>query len=227
MRYFIILAPHYPYKKMKTSCSTLHQKIKLTIMICLLAVTGSFAQSQPAMNWYNKPAKWIGNASKLTFTVDPGTDYWQVTHYGFKRDNGPFYYQEMAGNFEASVKVSGSYRELFHQAGLMIRIDEKNWIKTGIEFVDGVQNISAVVTREVSDWSVVPRHNSPKSVWLKLLRKGDYVEIKYSFDGHKYDMLRLAYFPPDKKVQIGMVAAAPGKQSFPVTFENFKVEAIK
>ncbi|WPU93627.1 DUF1349 domain-containing protein [Mucilaginibacter sabulilitoris] len=212
---------------MKTSCHTLHQKIKLTAMICLLAVTGSFAQSQPAMNWFNKPSTWTGNATKLTFTVDPGTDYWQVTHYGFKRDNGPFYYQEMAGNFEASVKVSGNYRELFHQAGLMVRIDEKNWIKTGIEFVDGVQNISAVVTREVSDWSVVPRHNSPKSVWLKLLRKGDYVEIKYSFDGQKYDMLRLAYFPPDKKVQIGMVAAAPGKQSFPVTFENFKVEAVK
>jgi len=212
---------------MRTFCYILNKKIKLTAMICLLAVTGAFAQSNPAMKWFNQPSKWAGNAASLTFTVDPGTDYWQVTHYGFKRDNGPFYYQEMAGNFEASVKITGSYHELFHQAGLMVRIDEKNWIKTGIEYVEGVQNVSAVVTREVSDWSVVPRHDSPKSVWLKLLRKGDYVEIKYSFDGQKFDMLRLAYFPPDKKVQIGMVAAAPGKLSFPVTFENFKVEVVK
>ncbi|MEN0054404.1 MAG: DUF1349 domain-containing protein [Mucilaginibacter sp.] len=82
---------------MRTSCRTLHQKIKLTLMICLLAITSGFAQNGPAMKWFNQPSKWTGNAAKLTFTVDPGTDYWQVTHYGFKRDNGPFYYQEMAG----------------------------------------------------------------------------------------------------------------------------------
>lgn len=179
------------------------------------------------MKWFNQPGRWNGDAALLNFTVDPDTDYWQVTHYGFKRDNGPFFYQEITGDFLASVKITGQYQELFHQAGLMIRIDEKNWIKTGIEYVDGVQNISAVVTREVSDWSVVPRHDSPESVWLKLLRKGDYVEIKYSFDETNYDMLRLAYFPPGVKVQIGMVAAAPGKESFPVTFEDFKIEAVK
>ncbi|PSL45308.1 hypothetical protein CLV51_10410 [Chitinophaga niastensis] len=39
-------------------------------------------------------------------------------------------------------------------------------------------------------------------------------------------MLRLAYFPPQVKVQIGPVAAAPGKQSFLVTFEDFKVVPV-
>ncbi|MDF2457201.1 MAG: hypothetical protein K0R51_3194, partial [Cytophagaceae bacterium] len=187
----------------------------------------SIAQLQP-LKWFNAPAQWTGHpAEKLTFTVDSHTDYWQVTHYGFKRDNGPYYYQEISGNFEASVKITGQYNELFHQAGLMIRIDEKNWIKTGIEYVDGVQNVSAVVTREVSDWSVVPRQDSPSSVWLKLLRKGDYVEIRYSFDNKKYEMLRLAYFPPDVKVQIGVVAAAPGEKSFSVAAEDFRVSVIK
>jgi regulation of enolase protein 1 (concanavalin A-like superfamily) len=187
----------------------------------------TMAQLQP-MKWFHAPAQWTGHPSdKLTFTVDSHTDYWQVTHYGFKRDNGPYYYQEISGNFEASVKITGQYKELFHQAGLMIRIDEKNWIKTGIEYVDGVQNVSAVVTREVSDWSVVPRQDSPPAVWLKLLRKGDYVEIRYSFDNVKFDMLRLAYFPPDVKVQIGVVAAAPGEQSFAVVAEEFKILVIK
>jgi uncharacterized protein len=179
------------------------------------------------MKWMNEPKKWSGDHQKLTFTVEPKTDFWRVTHYGFIRDNGPFFAQEVDGDFEASVKISGQYKELFHQAGLMIRADEKNWIKTGIEYVDGVQNVSAVVTREVSDWSVVPRHDSPASIWLKLLRKGDYVEIKYSFDGTKFEMLRLAYFPPKVKAKIGIVAAAPGKESFDVTCENFEVKILK
>jgi len=203
---------------------------KITSSALLVLMCTVIANAQPPqqfMKWYNQPSEWSAGNNKLVFTVDPGTDFWQITHYGFKRDNGPFYYQEIEGDFEASVKVSGSYRELFHQAGLMIRKDEKNWIKTGIEFVDGVQNVSAVVTREVSDWSVVPRSNSPASIWLKLLRKGDYVEISYSFDEKKYEMLRLAYFPPKEKVQIGMVAAAPGKLSFPVTFENFRVNVVR
>ena len=186
----------------------------------------TFAQNKE-MQWLNQPKKFSGDAKKLTFTVEPGTDFWQVTHYGFKRDNGPFTYVEAEGDFEVSVKVTGAYTELFHQAGLMIRIDEKNWIKTGIEFVDGKQNVSAVVTRDVSDWSVITRNDSPKSVWLKLLRKGDYAEIKYSFDGKNFQMLRLAYFPPNVKVQVGMVAAAPGKVSFPVTFENFEVKKVE
>ncbi len=202
------------------------KKSLLVVFVLSFCIGNLFAQTS-AMKWFNEPAKWSGNAKKLDATIDPNTDYWRVTHYGFIRDNGPFYYQEQEGNFEASVKISGHYQELFHQAGLMIRIDNKNWIKTGIEYVDGVQNVSAVVTREVSDWSVVPRHDSPAAVWLKLLRKGDYVEIKYSFDGQKYDMLRLAYFPPNVKAQIGMVAAAPGKKSFPVTFEDFEVKPVE
>lgn len=176
------------------------------------------------MKWMNEPSEWAGDNQQLSMTVDAGTDFWRVTHYGFIRDNGPFYYVEREGDFVASVKVSGQYRELFHQAGLMVRLDDKNWIKTGIEYVDGVQNVSAVVTREVSDWSVVPRNDSPDAIWLSLLRKGDYVEIRYSFDGERYEMLRLAYFPPGGVVGVGLVAAAPGKEVFKVLFEDFRVE---
>ena len=33
----------------------------------------------------------------------------------------------------------------------MVRLDEANWLKCGIEFVEGVQQVSAVVTRDYSD----------------------------------------------------------------------------
>jgi uncharacterized protein len=187
---------------------------------------GLSAEAQSGMRWFNEPSVWTFDEGRLNMTVEPGTDFWRVTHYGFVRDNGPFYYIEREGDFDAEVHVSGKYCELFHQAGLMVRIDKMNWIKTGIEYVDGVQNISAVVTREVSDWSVAPRSDDPESICLKMRRKGDFVQIEYSFDSSRYNMLRLAYFPPRIKAQIGMVAAAPGKQSFEVVFDQFKVTRI-
>ena len=199
----------------------------LSSLLLGLAATAA-AQSPAPMRWLNAPKQAVASPGKLHVQVESGTDFWRVTHYGFIRDNGHFYYQEQEGDFMAKVKVVGHYRELYDQAGLMIRLDEKNWIKTGIEYVKGVQNVSAVVTREVSDWSVVPRQDSPPAVWLTLLRKGDYVEIQYSFDNKDFKMLRLAYFPPTpgQKVQIGLMCAAPDGKGFPVDFEGFTVTAL-
>jgi regulation of enolase protein 1 (concanavalin A-like superfamily) len=202
-------------------------KLSLLSGLLLLATT-AMAQSPTPMRWLNAPKKATVSGTSVQVQVEGGTDFWRVTHYGFIRDNGHFYYQEQEGDFMAKVKVVGNYQELYDQAGLMIRLDEKNWIKTGIEYVKGVQNVSAVVTREVSDWSVVPRQDSPKAVWLTLLRKGDYVEVQYSFDNKDFKMLRLAYFPPTpgRKVQIGLMCAAPDGKGFPVQFENFSVERL-
>jgi len=193
-----------------------------------LAAPAAMAQSFTTMHWLHAPAKVTRTPTTLQVQVQGGTDFWRVTHYGFIRDNGHFFYQEQPGDFIAKVKVVGQYKDLYDQAGLMIRLDEKNWIKTGIEYVKGVQNVSAVVTREVSDWSVVPRQDSPAAVWLTLLRKGDYVEIQYSFDNQDFKMLRLAYFPPTpgRKVQIGVMCAAPDGKGFPVEFTDFSVTPL-
>ena len=178
------------------------------------------------MNWLNQPQNFQINHNTINVDVDAGTDFWRITHYGFIRDNGHFLFKEQLGDFTAKVKIVGKYQELYDQAGLMIRIDEKNWIKTGIEFVNGVQNLSAVVTREFSDWSVVQRTDNPPFIWISLMRKDDFVEIKYSFDSTNFSMLRLAYFPPTVPVQIGIMCAAPDGKGFPVIFENLIIETI-
>ncbi len=201
----------------------------LAFLVCLMTsltiLDAALAQS-PQRGWLNEPKHWKESNGQLTETVPAGTDYWRIAHYGFIRDNGPFRYQQQSGDFEARVHITGHYRELYHQAGLMIRLDEKNWIKTGIEFVNGRQNISAVVTRDFSDWSVIPRDDSPASIWLRLQRQNDAVKIEFSLDNRSWSMLRLAYFPPHVPVKIGMVAAAPGKQDFDVTFDHFTVGPI-
>ncbi len=194
---------------------------------CLCAFAPLLPAQAPTRQWSNTPQTWHDTPEGLTESVPAGTDYWRTTHYGFIRDNGPFRYEMRSGNFEAKVQVHGQYRELYHQAGLMIRIDEQNWIKTGIEFVNGHQNVSVVVTREFSDWSVLPRTDSPPSIWMRLQRYNDTVQISYSLDGGKWSMIRLAYFPPGVPVKIGMVAAAPGKEPFDVSFDHFTITDLK
>lgn len=111
------------------------------------------------MEWYNEPPHWHAEGETLSVTTGPDSDFWRVTHYGFVRDSGHFGFEMAPGDVSAEVRVRGAYRDLYDQAGLMFRIDERNWIKGGIELVDGVQQVSAVVTREFSDWSV--RHRCP------------------------------------------------------------------
>ena len=108
----------------------------------------------------------------------------------------------------------------------MLRIDEKTWIKTGVEFVNNKININAVVTNEKSDWSVVEMTKNPKFLWLKAIRKLDAVEIFYSLDDVTYTMMRLAYFPDNKPIMVGMTAASPDGDGFNAMFEDFEVKHI-
>jgi uncharacterized protein len=195
----------------------------MTLATGMITITTEAQTADNTMKWENPPTTWRQDGASLSETVPAGTDYWRITHYGFVHDNGPFRYETRSGNFEAKVKISGDYHELYHQAGLMIRIDDRHWIKTGIEFVNGYQNVSAVVTREFSDWSVLPRTDNPAFIWMRLQRFNDTVQISYSLDGTKWSMIRLAYFPPNVPVKIGMVTAAPGKQPFEAHFDEFSV----
>ena len=57
------------------------------------------------------------------------------------------------------------------------------WVKAGIEYVDGVQNVSAVVTHGHSDWSIISLDSAPQSVWIKAVRRLLTIKVSYSLDG--------------------------------------------
>lgn len=179
------------------------------------------------MQWYNEPATWQEqrehSVETILVTTDAKTDFWRKTHYGFIRDNGHFYYQPVTGDFVVEVKITGYYQTLYDQAGLMVRESETTWLKCGIEYVDDVQNVSAVVTRDVSDWSVVPLAQSPTSLWLRLQRQAEAIEIQYSLDGDQYHMLRLTYLSNAATLQVGLMAASPQGDGCDITFEGFKI----
>jgi regulation of enolase protein 1 (concanavalin A-like superfamily) len=192
----------------------------------VLISLASYGQKLTNMEWFNEPDSWVVENGKLVMDVTPQSDYWRNTHYGFTVDDGPFYYSQRGGEFEVTVKITGEYKTRFDQMGLMLRIDERNWIKTGIEFVDGKYNYSTVLTNQYSSWSVIELAGKPKSVWIKAIRRINAVEIFYSLDGENYKMSNLSYFPEHKMAMVGMMAASPDGNGFKAIFEDFKIKHL-
>ena len=157
--------------------------------LAFLSIQMTSAQTLEKMQWFNEPAKWEINDKALSMFVTPQSDYWRISHYGFTVDDAPFYYATYGGEFEVKVKVTGEYKARFDQAGLMLRIDHENYIKAGIEFVDGKFNLSTVVTHKTSDWSVISLDKPVPYIWIKAVRRLDAVEIFYSFDDKTYTCL--------------------------------------
>ncbi|MCC8170434.1 MAG: DUF1349 domain-containing protein [Parabacteroides sp.] len=198
-------------------------KKTITVLFLLAAIQPVFAQTLEKMQWFNEPQEWEIKKQSLTMQVTPQTDYWRISHYGFTVDDAPFYYALYGGEFEVKAKIIGEYKSRFDQAGLMLRVDHENYIKAGIEFVDGKFNLSAVVTHRTSDWSVITLDKPVPYIWIKAVRRLDAVEIFYSYDDKTYTMMRNAYLQDNVPVMVGLMAASPDGDGFRATFEHFRV----
>ena len=203
-------------------------KLKMFLMsgTFLFASITSMAQTLDKMQWFNEPEYWKTDGNSLTMEVTPRTDYWRISHYGFTVDDAPFLYALRGGEFEVKVKISGDYKTRFDQAGLMLRTDHENYIKAGIEFVDGKYNLSTVVTHHTSDWSIIPLEKPVPFIWIKAVRKLDAVEIFYSFDDREYVMMRNAWLRDNHPVMVGMMGASPDGDGFKVQFDDFTIRHV-
>ena len=203
--------------------------MRTSIILATFAVLLSLqanAQSLEKMQWFNEPENYSIRNGVLEMQVPAQTDFWRIAHYGFTVDDGPFLYAVYGGEFEAKIKVSGEYETRFDQAGMMIRLDHENYVKFGIEFVDGKFNISAVVTHHTSDWSVIRLEEPIPYLWLKAVRRLDAIELFYSFDDREYTMMRPLWMQDNCPLQVGPVAACPDGQGFKARFSDFKVRHL-
>lgn len=201
-------------------------KRNLFISLFMLTSVVMSAQTLDRMQWFNEPENWTIKDNVLTMDVTPQSDYWRISHYGFTVDDAPFLYTLRGGEFEVKVKISGDYKVRFDQAGLMLRIDAENYIKTGIEYVDGKYNLSAVVTHKTSDWSVIQLDKPVDYIWIKAVRRLDAVEIFYSFDDEEYVMMRNCWLQDNTPVMVGMMAACPDGNGFKARFEHFQIKHL-
>jgi regulation of enolase protein 1 (concanavalin A-like superfamily) len=175
------------------------------------------------VQWLNEPARWSDEGGALVVTADGGTDFWRVTGYGYVRDSGHLYGEPLTGDFDLSMRLHGSCAARYDQAGAMVRIDERRWLKTGFEYVDGRLNFSTVVTHDYSSWSVARLPETMGELGLLVTRRGDAVEVRYTVDGSGPDLSAIAYLPPDAPVLAGPMCAAPEGPGFEVTFHDLAI----
>ena len=188
--------------------------------------TIEFETAIPAdFHWLYPPTRWQA-ADGLVLTTDPGTDFWQRTHYGFRNDNGHALLTELGGDFYLETEVSFRYTTQYDQCGLLVRLDAENWIKMSIEYENPqLCMLGSVVTNlGYSDWATTELETLPDRMWYRINRRGPDFLLEAAPDGRSWRQLRVTHLlAPFQAIQAGIYACSPKEGSFTCTFHTLSI----
>lgn len=171
--------------------------------------------------WRNEPPFHEGRGEALTVRTGAEGDYWNNTFYGFRHKNGHFLATPVTGDFTVETTLTAGYTRLYDQAGLMVYVDDDNWMKCGVEFTDGALHLSVVVTRDdQSDWSMSPVSSGPdEPVTLRVTRHAEALRVQV-LDGAEWRLVRLAFLRMGAAVEAGPMTCSPLGEGLEVTFSR-------
>ncbi|MCD1643746.1 DUF1349 domain-containing protein [Aurantimonas coralicida] len=171
--------------------------------------------------WLNEPRQAERGSDSLQMMTDDRTDFWRETHYGFSRDNGHFLGMETGDGFNAQVRIRAKFERLYDQAGVMVRINERHWIKAGLEFSDGHALLGSVLTHERSDWATGRFDGDPMDFWMRVSLADGVLRVQASTDGRLWPLVRLCPFPKDVSYQVGPMCCTPERAGLAVHFSDW------
>lgn len=173
--------------------------------------------------WLNEPKQWSREAGQLTVVTDDRSDFWRETHYGFTRHTGHALLVGNEGDFTASLRVRGEYEALYDQAGLLVLLDERNWLKAGLEYSDGVPMLGSVLTRGASDWATGPFPGSPADFGMRVTVARGVMRVQASTDGRHWPLVRLCPFPEATTYRVGPMCCSPERAGLRVRFSEWRL----
>jgi hypothetical protein len=174
--------------------------------------------------WRNEPPFWEKRGDTLVVRTGEKTDYWNRTFYGFKNGNGHLYAHRVQGDFSAVAEFTADYRNLYDQAGVMIYVDDRTWLKAGTEFTDGAPHFSVVATREdQSDWSMMPfSAAAAETVTMRIARHQEAIRVQV-MQGGSWQMVRLAFLPMPETIEVGPMCCSPTSAGLEARFRRFEI----
>ncbi|MFF5175532.1 DUF1349 domain-containing protein [Micromonospora sp. NPDC000089] len=177
-----------------------------------------------AGTWLREPVR-AERTAEGHLLVEPAaeSDFWRHTSYGFVHDDGPALLAPLPGGAAVEVSFRLDYHAQFDQAGVLVRVDERSWVKAGVEVSDGAPQLGAVVTREVSDWSVAPVPEwAGREVTVRVSRDGDAVTVRARVADEPWRLVRLAPLAPDAEALAGPFCCSPTRGGLTVRFTGWR-----
>lgn len=176
--------------------------------------------------WSHQPQRVEHRGGDLVVTAKQGSDAWRHTSYGFVHDSEHALLAPFRPEQSVEVDFSARFSEQFDQAGIFLRASPERWIKAGVEFVDGVLSLGAVVTDEFSDWSAAPVQDwAGARIRVRASWSGGAVTIRAGVAGDALQMVRVAPFRPSEEVSAGPFLCAPTNAGLEVGFTRWRVAA--
>ncbi|NTW42007.1 MAG: DUF1349 domain-containing protein [Cellulomonadaceae bacterium] len=176
--------------------------------------------------WLHEPPHWE-LADALELTTAPDTDYWQRTHYGFRRDNGHFFFTQVRGDFALEARLRGTPNAQYDQCGLLARAGAELWVKCSAEYETASHSrLGSVVTNlGYSDWATQDIAGPLTDLWYRLRREGEDIFVDWSEDGAAWRQMRVAHLhacPPE--LQVGVYACSPTGPGFTCSVTGLRIE---
>jgi regulation of enolase protein 1 (concanavalin A-like superfamily) len=171
--------------------------------------------------WLNAPPEWRIDGG-LHLVTGARTDFWQRTHYGFRRDDGHVFHLLVPGDFTLETRVRWVPRSQYDQCGLMVRAGPESWLKCAVEHEGehGGRLGSVVTNLGFSDWSTQDVGPQVRAMSYRVSRRDDDFLVECSADGRNWLQLRVAHLHdcPDE-LAAGAYACSPVGERFGCTFE--------
>ncbi len=176
--------------------------------------------------WINPPQKFTLDNGILKIQTKPETDFWQRTHYGFSKANAPGFLTKIEGDFTFCVKTWFQTKNRYDQCGVLLYIDNENWVKVSVEHeTENFARLGSVVTNlGWSDWATIDIPFPVNEMSYRLSLKGQDVFIENAEKDSEYKQMRILHL--HKAVQdagIGVYACSPLKSSFEAVFSEFSL----
>ncbi|HEX5402112.1 MAG TPA: DUF1349 domain-containing protein [Pseudonocardiaceae bacterium] len=176
--------------------------------------------------WLNEPPDVRVDGRDLVVTTSAKTDFWRTTNYGYITDNGHALLAPapLGNHMAVHVTFEADSKNLYDQAGVLVRVDAEHWLKAGVEMAGGLL-VGAVMTNGVSDWSQAPVPEwADRSVTIKVHRVDDSLIVWAGAGDEDLRQIRLAPLAPDAVAMAGPYCCSPTGGGMRVRFTRFAME---
>lgn len=178
-----------------------------------------------SLNWDHPPVKWDAlPGGGIRVVVPPKVDYFQDPAGVTFKDDAPYLWTAVNGDFVAQAHVRPAWATYLDAAALMARQDAQHYVKLCYESTDmGPTAAVSVVTDGRSDDANGVELTVP-DLWLQIARVGNVFGLHYALDGHSWRKVRIFQLPVPAEIKVGLVAQCPAGPGVTIDFLSFSLK---